>query len=165
MSYYLRKVKVVRKILESNTYPPKYEPKKWEWCKANCYAYALDIPVSDSKQTIWIPGCISDEREEPVIFTGITERLKNDLKYLGISYREDDGNLKEGEWRIAIYYRPTPHDWPIGFHMSRQDNDGIWSEKPSWKAKVQKIGEKSDKPCNLSQHNLYLEKVLVLARK
>lgn len=167
MSYYSKKVQKIREILKSNTYPTKYMPKKWKWLKVNCYSYALDIPVNDPKKRIWIPGCISDENEEPYIFNEITERLKKDLDFLGISYREDNGeaSLYNGEWRIAIYYRPTPHDWPIGFHISRQDEDRIWSEKPSWKRDVQRIGEKSDKPYDLSEHNLHLETVLILSKK
>lgn len=166
MSYYSKKVQKIREILETNIYPTEYTPERWRWCKANCYAYALDIPVSDEKQLIWIPGCISNEKEEPYIFGEITERLKKDLEFLGISCRKDNGesNLYEGEWRIAIYYRPTPHDWPIGFHISRQDIDEIWSEKPSWKGNVQRIGKKSDSPYDLSKHNLYLENVLILSK-
>lgn len=167
MSYYSEKVQKIREILESNTYPTKYMPRKWKWLKVNCYSYALNIPVSDEKQLIWIPGCISDEKEKPHIFSGITERLKKDLDFLGISYREDSGEatLNEGEWRIAIYKGPTLHDWPIEFHISRQDEDGIWSEKPSWNGKVQRIGKKSNKPHDLSKHNLYLETVLILSKK
>ena len=93
--------------------------------------------------------------------------MKKDLEFLGISFREDkhETHLKPGEWRIAIYYRPTPHDWPIGFHLSRQDIDGIWSEKLSWKGKIQRIGEKSDKPHDLSKYDLYLESTLILSKK
>lgn len=166
MSYYSKKVKKIREVLKENSYPTEYAPKKWKGCKSNCYAYALDIPVSDKKQLIWIPGCISNEKEQPHIFGEIAERLKRDLEFLGISFREDDGQtiLNKGEWRIAIYYRPTPHDWPIGFHISRQDKDGKWSEKTSWEGKVQRVDEESKKPHDLSKHNLYLEKILILSK-
>ena len=83
---------------------------------------------------MWLPGCISDENLDKNIWStpDLIERLKKDLDFLGISYRDNSNNLLEGEWRIAIYYEPAMHDFPIGFHISRQDIDGIWSEKPSY---------------------------------
>lgn len=86
------------------------------------------------------------------------------LDFLGISYRDNSNNLLEGEWRIAIYYEPTTHDFPIGFHISRQDIDGIWSEKPSWEGKIKKIGDKSNIPPNLEKSRLYLKNVLILSK-
>ncbi len=89
---------------------------------------------------MWLPGCISDENLDKNIWStpDLIERLKKDLDFLGISYRDNSNNLLEGEWRIAIYYEPATHDFPIGFHISRQDIDGIWSEKPSWEGKIKK---------------------------
>lgn len=170
MSYHTKKVEKIRQIVGNNKYSPIYDEKKWKYCKVNCYAYALNIPVSDRKKLIWIPGCISNEQEEKSIFSSIEliERIKKDLEFLNFSYREEDANspLLNGEWRIAIYYgKAISHDWPIDFHISRQDADGIWSEKPSWKGKVKKVGEKINKPCDLSKHRLYLAKVLIVSKK
>ena len=68
------------------------------------------------------------------------ERLKKDLDFLGFSYRENDHSLKQGEYRIAVYVTPSIcYDMPIGFHFSRQDKDGYWSEKQNWKDKPQKL--------------------------
>ena len=169
MLYHTKKVEKIRQIVENNKYPPTYDEKRWKHCKVNCYTYALDIPVSDRKKLIWIPGCISNEQEERHIFSSIElmKRIKKDLDFLNFSYRENDAKfpLLSGEWRIAVYYRSYFHDWPISFHISRQDADEIWSEKPSWKGKVTKIGKKSDKPCDISKHELHLEKVLVISKK
>jgi len=164
MSYYSRKVKKIRDILKTNQYPPEFNPERWKFIKCNCYAYALDLPVNDIAKKIFIPGCIADKNLEKEIWTGVSKRVEKDLDFLGISYREDDGKLYNGEYRIAIYYIPTPHDWPIGFHISRQDVNGEWSEKKSWKAKVQKIGEKGDKAPDISEYGPVLEKVLILSK-
>lgn len=160
----LRTVNKIKKILEETVYPPSYTPKKWKRKKVNCYAYALDIPVNDIGKNIWIPGCISGKNTEKVIWNYITEYVKKDLDFLGIKYRENDENLRKGEYRIAIYFRPSIHVCPLGFHLSRQDDDGIWSEKPSWDGKVHKIGEKSDTPPDLSEYDLYLENILILSK-
>ena len=56
------------------------------------------------------------------------------------------------------------HDFPIDFHISRQDIDGIWSEKPSWEGKIEKIGDKSNIPPNLEKSHLYLKNILILSK-
>lgn len=167
MSYYLRKIKKIKNVLEKNTYPSIFNARRWKMIRVNCYSYSLDIPVSDMKKRIWIPGCICNEKAEAEIWkpTDLIERVKQDLEFLEISYRENTMVLKKGEWRIAIYVQRTPHDWPIGFHISRQDNDGIWSEKPSWTGKVEKIGDESVSPPNLEKHKLHLEDILILSKK
>lgn len=164
MSYYSRKLENIRKALKTNIYPSKFNKKRWKYVKTNCYAYALDLLINDRKKEIFIPGCISDENAEKVVWTDVTGEVKKDLDFLGISYRENDEALYKGEWRIAIYYIPTPHDWPIGFHIVRQDEDGYWSEKPSWKAKVTRFKKKTDTPPDLSKYGPKLESVLILSK-
>ncbi len=165
-SYYVRKIEEIKKVLKNNKYPCHFDKIKFRGKKLNCYAYALDINVSDSKELLWLPGCISDENLDKNIWStpDLIERLKKDLDFLGISYRDNSNNLLEGEWRIAIYYEPATYDFPIGFHISRQDIDGIWSEKPSWEGKIKKIGDKSNIPPNLEKSHLYLKNVLILSK-
>ncbi|MBO5478825.1 MAG: hypothetical protein J6A04_03815 [Clostridia bacterium] len=164
MSYYSQKLENIREILQSNVYPPKFNAKRWKHVKVNCYAYALDLPINDKEKLIFIPGRICDKNAEKVIWTDVTSKVKRDLESLGISYREDDGILYEGEWRIAIYYIPTPHDYPISFHFVRQDDDGFWSEKPSWEAKIRRFLQKTDTPPDLSEYGPKLESVLILSK-
>ena len=141
MSYYERIVQQIKNKVSANSYPPVFERKFLDFSVRNCYAYALDLDVSDPEKKVFVPGCISSENEQPHIFSGLdlAERLKKDLTFLGFTFRPNEQNLQEGEYRIAIYGLPTFHDMPIGFHFSRQDEDGYWSEKRSWKAKPEKL--------------------------
>lgn len=165
-SYYVRKIEEIQRVLKNNKYPCRFDKIKFRRKKLNCYAYALDINVSDPKELLWFPGCISDENLDKNIWStsDLIERLKKDLDFLGISYRDNSDNLSAVEWRIAIYYKPTMHDFPIDFHIYRQDIDGIWSEKPSWEGKIEKIGDKSNIPPNLEKSHLYLKNILILSK-
>lgn len=164
--YYLRILKKIKEIVKNNQYPPKFNPKKWNFKKANCYAYALDLCLNDRKKQIFFPGCISDKNIDKTIWSlnDLVKRFKNDLDFLGISYRENDEILLNGEYRIAITYLPTYHDWPVNYHFLRQDCDGIWSEKRSWKAKVKKIDNKISSVPDLSKAQPILHKVLILSK-
>ena len=164
-----KKIYRIREIIKQNTYPPsppESDINKWEkvMTTTNCYAYALDVPIEDQNQDIWIPGCPRFSSGDVHIYSGVTKKIEQDLQFLGVSYREDNGILEEGEYRIAIYFRSTPHDWPIGFHVSRQDNTGRWSEKKSWDAVPSCIRDISDKPPDLSEHGFVLESVLILSK-
>lgn len=141
MSYYEKIVQQIKDKVSENSYPPTFERKLLDLSVRNCYAYALDLDISDPQKRVFFPGCISSEEEKLDIFSGLDllERLKKDLTFLGFSFRTNDQNLKEGEYRIAIYGLPTLHDMPIGFHISRQDKDGYWSEKRNWKSKPEKL--------------------------
>lgn len=175
MSYYTKKIECILEELENQNSIPKYEPKKWQkfFSKpiyTNCYAYSLDLAISDKKQEIFIPGCIHDYNSETDIWSDVTSKVKQDLDFLNISYRDDDSTkLQPGEYRIAIYYIPSPHDLPIDFHFARQDENGEWSEKKGWDGPVQKIGIKGNLPPVYSKE-LYgifcpiLENVLVLKK-
>lgn len=168
MPYYERMTAKIKNVIKTNVYPPKFNKKRWKSVKhTNCYAYALDLTISDKKEQIFIPGCISNPDVIPAIFNPneLITRLKKDLDFLGLSYREDNGELKKGEWRIAFYSFPSFHDYPINFHFVRQDEDGCWSEKKSWKAMVSKEREKSDLPPDLSEYDGKLIGVLILSKK
>ena len=167
MSYFSKKTKLIRKELKRGRKTPKFEPEKWEGMyTTNCYAYALDLPISDPKTLVFIPGNIgneSSERENRNIWTStdLVEGVKRDLDFLGISYREDDISLKKGEYRIAIYVIPTVCSLPIGFHFVRQDETGEWSHKPSWKSEVKNLGKAGNGPPDLSYGQAWLESVLI----
>jgi hypothetical protein len=141
MSYYSNIVQKVKAAVAKNSYPPIFESKIINLSIRNCYAYALNLEVSDPNKRVFLPGCISSESENVNIFDGskLMDRLKRDLEFLGFTFRPNDEHLNDGEYRIAIYGLPTFHDMPIGFHISRQDKDGYWSEKRNWKAKPQKL--------------------------
>lgn len=165
MSYYERKIRKVINVVESTRgFKPGFNPRKWKGKKLNCYAYALNIPITDERKEIFFPGCICDKNASKDMWTGndIIEGIKKDLDFLKISYREDDGNIEKNEWKIAIYFVPSFHDMPIDFHVARLDDDGYWSEKTSWKGKVRRIGKKGNKAPDLSKYGPQLMKTLIL---
>ena len=141
MSYHSLIVKQIKDKVSENSYPPTFKRKLLDLAVRNCYAYALDLDISDPKERVLLPGCISSEEEKQDIFdeSDLIKRLKKDLEFLGFTFRQNDEHLNDGEYRIAIYGLPTFHDMPIGFHISRQDKDGYWSEKRNWGAKPQKL--------------------------
>lgn len=165
MSYYERKIRKIINSVEANRgFKPRFNPRKWKGKKLNCYAYALDIPIADEKKEIFFPGCICDKNASKDVWNDddIIGGIQRDLDFLKISYREDDGIIDKGEWKIAIYFIASYHDMPMGFHIARLDDDGCWSEKPSWKRKVQRIGEKGDTAPDLSEYGPELIKTLIL---
>ena len=137
MSYYSDLIEQIKDEVKKNTYPPVFEKKIFDFSVRNCYAYALNLNVSDRMQRVLYPGCISSENEKTDIYSEkmLLERLEKDLEFLGFTFRPNDKNLEESEYRIAIYAFPSFHDMPIGFHIARQNKDGIWSEKSNWKSK------------------------------
>lgn len=166
--YYLEIINSIRENLQGGIYPPVFTKRKYKHSHLNSYAYALDINVSDPEETIWIPGCVCNPNADKSIYLpkDLISRLKMDLNFLGFSCRKDDGkNLREGEWRIAIYSEPTYYKYPIDYYFCRQDSDGSWSIKKSWNDKVRRIHKKSDIPPFLAKYNLGLETVLIISRK
>lgn len=164
-----KKIVKVQQVLAKNHYPPVFEPEKWEKNRKyySGYMYVLDVPIKDKLRHIWYPGVFSKRCREGDIYSSssLVEYMKSDLDFLGFTYRDDDGTLNYGEWRIAIYYIPTLHDLPIGFHFVRQDKDGRWSEKPSWRRRVRIIYGKSDTPPELIKYDAHLAKTLVVKKK
>lgn len=165
MSYYERKIrKIINAVETTRGLKPGFNPKRWKGKKINCYAYALNIAIKDEKKQIFFPGCICDKNASKDLWneSDIIRGVQRDLDFLKISYKEDDGIIGKDEWKIAIYLVPSLHDMPIDFHFSRLDDDGYWSEKPSWKRKVQRIGKKGNNPPDLSMYGLRLIKTLIL---
>ena len=141
MSYYTEIIDRIKEQVDENEYPPIYVGRIVNVRYTNCYAYALNIRISDMLKKIYYPGCINMEGNDSYIYSSddLMKGLKKDLDFLGFSYRANSENLEDGEYRIGIYAFPTFHDLPIGFHFSRQDKDGCWSEKPSWKSRPRKF--------------------------
>lgn len=167
MSYYSGMMRRIKRMVEKNQYPPTFDPYKWPFYKVNCYAYALDLRIGDIKESIFIPGRLSDKNEELYVWSQLDfkEKLERDLKFLGFSYRPNDTHLEEGEYRIALYYIPTPHDYPIGFHIVRQDKDGGWSHRTGWKGDVFNTGVVGDTPPNLEEEDPILFDVLIIKKR
>lgn len=169
MDYYTRKLKEIKKIIEENKYPTSYNPKEWQFRKkdTNCYAYALNIPVGDNKKRIWFPGCISNPKEDVDIYSSneLIDRLFKDLEYLNFEYQEISQGRKLEGFLLATYMIPSHHDCPIGFHISRLDNDKTWSEKPSWDGKVRKIKNINSETFERTEDGLYLVKTLLINKK
>ena len=166
MSYYSNIVQKVKAEVAKNNYPPIFESKIINLSVRNCYAYALNLEVSDPNKRVFLPGCISSESENVNIFDGskLMDRLKRDLNFLGFAYRPNDKYLKGGEYRIAIYGLPTLHDMPIGFHISRQGKDGYWSEKRNWKAKPQRLNYCGTEAPKLDGVRPFFTEVLIIRK-
>lgn len=142
MDYYNKKIAEIKQKLQTKTKVPVFNPDNWVINSSplytNCYAYCLDLDVEDPETTIFIPGSISNKNASKNILTISTliKNLKNDLEFLGISYRDNKGLLNSGEYRIGIFTGYIYPDHPISFHFVRQDSDGKWSEKFGWNGPV-----------------------------
>ncbi|MCR5146878.1 MAG: hypothetical protein K6B70_06005 [Clostridia bacterium] len=152
-----------------NLLVPIFDPQKWTASDdkpiyTNCYAYALNTPIVDKEEVLFYPSAISNKEDIIQHWSGqdLVAAVLRDLKFLGISYRDDDGKTCEnGEYRIAIYTAPSFHDCPFGFHFVRQDINGEWSEKTSWEGIVQKIGTKGNTPPSYD-NGIRLVKVIIV---
>lgn len=166
MSYYSGLIQEIKRQVIVNNYPPVFEERIFSFTTRNCYAYALDLNVNDPKRRVFYPGCISSEKEELDIYneSDLLERLKKDLTFLGFSFRSNDKNLKENEYRIAIYAFPSIYDMPIGFHIARQDKDGYWSEKPNWNLKPRKLNYCGIEPPELINAEPFKKDVLIIKK-
>lgn len=142
---YERKVrKQIEKQLEMKAnYPPEYKPEDWKREERSPYGYALNLKVADKKRKILIPGKISGEAltEDISSQKELMQRMKSDLDYLGLNYREDDTIIFEDEWRIAVYFNEKTGKC----HFARQDRiGGMWSEVLTWGGKIQRSNEPLD---------------------
>lgn len=149
---------------------PVFESQAWmapdgQHIYTNCYAYALNLPIIDKQQALFVPSVISnrDDIIEPWSCQELVEGVLRDLDFLGISHRFDNGETicEDGEYRIAIYSAPSFHDYPLGFHFVRQDSNGEWSEKTGWDGIVQKIGTKGNTPPTYD-NGIRLAKVIIV---
>lgn len=166
MSYYLKKLNAIRDCLNQNKYPPVVDEKKWKVSRwANCYAYCLDIPISYFMKRIWEPGRIRRKSgyKKPIDSSmDLLNRVYSDLEFLNISYRENSEELREGEYRIAVYLKPTTYDGPKHFHFSRQDKDGNWSDRQS--CRINRIIGNGINAPSMEEYRISLVKTLILRK-
>lgn len=171
-SYETLRDKLQLQIAEFKRNPqvPVFDPQKWtapdgKHIYTNCYAYALNTPIVDKEEVLFYPSAISNKDDIilPWSERHLVSAVLRDLKFFGISYRDDDGETtcEDGEYRIAIYTAPSFHDCPLGFHFVRQDINGEWSEKTGWDGIVQKIGTKGNTPPSYD-HGIRLVKVIIV---
>lgn len=157
-------VQKIRHLINNRHYTPCFSPRDWKKTYANCYAYALDLNISDKKAQVFIPGRISNQYSNGFVMStrNLLAGVKRDLDFLGIPFRSNDNlELKEGEYRIAIYYS-LDFTLSVEFHFARQDSNGNWSEKLGWEGKVKKAGKRGNTPPNFEKDNLVLLEVLIL---
>ena len=164
---YVNKTRIMKKQVKGNTYPPTFRMSKFKGKTMNCYAYCFDVAINDTAYDFLFPGCISRFDSPRDLYTEeqVISGFIRDAQYLGFSVREDDGRKDNSEYRVAVYIHPAFHDYPLGFHFSRQDADGTWSEKLGWDGPVQKNGIEGDIPENLEAEFMRLEKVFLLKKK
>lgn len=167
LSYYSRKIQLVKKKVRTIKYPLVYEPKKWRFIHAGGYAYALDLDINDPKERILFPGYISNSilshhRKSVFNENELLRRIKQDLKFLDIYYRQNDSVIWDDEYRIAIYYKYSYSINLFEYRILRQDEDLSWSEKLSWKGNVRQIKERGCEPPDLFDEGFNLLEVMIL---
>lgn len=165
MSYYSKKINAIKEYLDKNIYPPVYDKDKWKSIYyTNCYAYSLDIPVSDIRKQIWLPGCLKEENKyyKPIYSSrDLLERVYADLEFLGFSYRDDTPEINSDEYRIEIYCFRECYGYPLTFHFTRQDANGVWTQKLGWNKKIYEMDRELE---SMERYNNIKVKTLVLKK-
>jgi hypothetical protein len=136
---------------------PKYEPEKWNKDilikkSHNCYAYALNLINHRNKELCKkymlknkIQNCLH-VRPQPGQYSGyldeyqpifvscdkIIRRMKKDNPMIK-KLREKE-ECKDGYYKIALTCKEDGTD----YHFYRQDNNGLWSHKDSYKKATNK---------------------------
>lgn len=120
-------------------------PENWiNIYSTNCYAYALGLDVGQFNicPYAYQPGTISEATiqlasEKTFFYDTLIENLENDLKVLGIDYKEVNPNyfVQEGEWKIALFTEKYFYDSEelLDFHFLREISNGIWFHKNGFK--------------------------------
>ncbi len=162
--YRIRKLEEVRKMLLGKKYPPTFQPQLWRNVVfANCYAYALDLPVEDERHNFWFPGCISDPTCDRTITSQeeLLSRLHQDLDLLGFQYQEANSKKITKEFLITVYEEEKKSDqYSLAFHFTRRDANEIWSHKPSWLKPVRR-GNYFNGSLYIAGHPKVLQKLLI----
>ena len=84
---YRFKVRLMKKQVRENKYPPTYNAKKYVGKTMNCYAYCFDIAITDASYAMLFPGCISNYRAPKDLYR-IQDVIKGFIKdaiFLGFS--------------------------------------------------------------------------------
>lgn len=119
----------VRPLLLNVHFPLTFSSSEWNDCPdANCYPYALGLKVNNS----FLIGDFIGKR-----VTASTPNwkkimvLKEEMLSLGLSFFEceSDSTVPENYGKIWIQI----FDSTNRYHFIRQDSDGLWSHKSSYK--------------------------------
>lgn len=123
---YKKLKKKIERCIDKTSFPPKYDPKKWEKKSFNCYLYALDACADFRKE--WYecriePGFLSRAEKNEYLY--IKERTLQyfieDCEELNLNISETtlDEKINKNEYKIAVYVE-NHRD----YHFVRQDSDG-----------------------------------------
>ena len=114
----------------------------------NCYAYALGLDIPEYKicNGAYQPGSFSMDVnplvfEEYFDYNTLIKNLENDLKKLGVFYREvePDELLTTNEWKIALFTDNCDKERIIDFHFLRQKIDSSWFHKNGFSGSISKF--------------------------
>lgn len=135
-------INFVKKISAQSILPPIYDPSQWKG-SFNCYAYALNISSDFIEYRIY-PGFISNIQVKKYDEESLIYAFKEDCKVLKLQTIKTtiDEKIDSNEYKIALYLNSTG-----GFHFTRQDNDGGWSEKEGWWGKIEILEKKDITKC------------------
>lgn len=140
---YKKLKKKIEKCIDKTSFPPKYEPKKWEKKSYNCYLYALDACADFRKEysKYWIaPGFLSRGKKNDYRDTKkkVLQYFIEDCKILklNVSKTSLEEKIAEDEYKIAVYVWKDED-----YHFVRQDSNGNWSEKQGWGGEIETVNE------------------------
>lgn len=112
--------------------PNGFHPKEWKnRLIYNCYMYAINYTGKNPKED---PGEFSGYQiKDSYTNFELRERIFNDCALLGLKIRDTtyDEEIKEGEWKIALFikYSDDEDEIPFDFHFLREDSHNRWSHK------------------------------------
>lgn len=122
-----------KEVVNSQPFPPRYNPDDYKGKFFNCYAYALQLCM-DCKNYQISPGFMSkhiknSRFEIPCTREYIIKNFQKDCEALGLQVLSSSisESIRANEYKIAVYFIED-----FGFHFARQDSNGKWSEKPGW---------------------------------
>lgn len=146
--------------------PPLYNPDEWDG-SFNCYMYALNI-CSDFIGYRTNPGfLVEDVKQEYTKKEGLLDYdkknliqlFKEDCKELKLKVKETSMNEKVefNEYKIAVYLNSNG-----GYHFTRLDSNGGWSEKNGWWGMIEVLNEQD---IDKSIHNFSFIGVYKVSKK
>ena len=128
----------VKKTIQEQPIPPKYNPDEWEDKKFNCYLYAMRACMNFNFFGYKIaPGFISEqivEYKPNFNKEYVLRNLKKDCEILGLNIvpSKIDEPIGTNEYKIAVYVFEGRD-----YHFARQDSNGKWSEKDGWRKEIE----------------------------
>lgn len=131
-------IKHVKKAIQEQPIPPKYNPDEWEDKNFNCYLYAMRACMNfDFFGYKIAPGFISEqivESKPKFDKEYVLLHLKKDCEILGLNIvpSKIDEPIGANEYKIAVYVFEGRD-----YHFARQDSNGKWSEKDGWRKEIE----------------------------